>query len=99
MVDAIFGIGLKGKIEGIFKKAIQKMNSSNKTIVSVDIPSGLDANSGRILGTAIKANFTVTLIAPKKGLFLNDGPKLTGKLFVKDIGFPVKRFSKRRQYD
>lgn len=88
LVDAIFGIGLKGKVEGIFKTAIQRMNSSKKTIVSVDVPSGLDADKGRVLGVAIKADYTVSLVAAKKGLLINQGPVFTGKLIIKQIGFP-----------
>ena len=88
LIDAIFGIGLKGKVEGIFRAAIQRMNCSRKIIVSIDIPSGLDANKGYPLGIAIKANYTVSLIAPKRGLLINQGPKFSGKLIVRHIGFP-----------
>ncbi|MGD9014466.1 MAG: NAD(P)H-hydrate epimerase [Candidatus Omnitrophota bacterium] len=88
LIDAIFGIGLKGRVEGIIKEVIQRMNSSKRTIVSIDIPSGLDANRGSVLGIAIKANYTLTLIAPKRGLLINQGPRFTGKLIVKHIGFP-----------
>ena len=88
LIDAIFGIGLKGKVEGIFKAAIQEMNSSGRVIVSIDIPSGLDANKGRALGIAVKADYTLSLIAPKRGLLINQGPKFTGRLFIRHIGFP-----------
>lgn len=90
LIDAIFGIGLKGKVDGIFKAAIQRMNSSKKIIVSIDIPSGLDANNGRVLGTAIRADYTLSLIAPKKGLLINQGPQFSGKLIVRRIGFPCQ---------
>ena len=88
LVDAIFGTGLKGKIGGIFKAAIEKMNSSKKAIVSIDIPSGLDADKGRVLGIAVKADYTISLIAPKKGLLINQGPRFSGKIITRHIGFP-----------
>jgi NAD(P)H-hydrate epimerase len=91
LIDAIFGIGLKGKVEGIFKKAIQEMNSSRRIIVSIDIPSGLDANKGRALGVAVKANYTISLIAPKKGLFLDGGKEYSGRIITRHIGFHLVR--------
>jgi len=90
LVDAIFGTGLKGKIGGIFKAAIEKMNSSEKIIVSIDIPSGLDADKGRVLGIAVKADYTISLIAPKKGILINQGPRFSGKIIKVHIGFPYK---------
>lgn len=89
LVDAIFGIGLRGQVNGIFKSVIRQINLSGKTIISVDIPSGLDANQGLVLGTAVKADYTFTLIAPKKGLFINQGGKFSGKVIVNHIGFPL----------
>ena len=62
--------------------------ASAALVVSIDIPSGLDANQGRALGAAIKATYTVTLIAPKKGLLINQGPYFTGRLITRHIGFP-----------
>ena len=88
LVDAIFGTGIKGKIGGIFKAAIEKMNSSKKAIVSIDIPSGLDANKGKVLGAAVRADYTISLIAPKKGLLINQGPRFSGKNITRHIGFP-----------
>jgi NAD(P)H-hydrate epimerase len=88
IVDAIFGIGLKGKITGFYKKVIELINNSNKLIVSVDVPSGIDADTGETLGTSIKADITVTMHLPKKGLMVGQGKKNTGKLVVADIGIP-----------
>jgi hydroxyethylthiazole kinase-like uncharacterized protein yjeF len=90
LVDAIFGTGLKGKVGGIFKSAIEWINASKATIVSVDIPSGLDADKGCALGIAVKAGYTVSLLAPKKGMLINQGPQFTGRLIIKHIGFPLK---------
>ena len=91
LVDAIFGIGLKGKVEGIFKAAIEKINSSRGTVISVDVPSGLDANKGVPLGIAVNADYTISLIAPKKGFLSNRARRFTGRLITSHIGFPCQR--------
>lgn len=91
LIDAIFGIGIKGKVEGIFRAAIRRLNSSKKTIISVDVPSGLDANKGLALGAAVKADYTISLIAPKKGLLTHQGRKFSGRIITRHIGFPWPR--------
>ncbi|MGE4356977.1 MAG: NAD(P)H-hydrate epimerase [Candidatus Omnitrophota bacterium] len=88
IVDAIFGIGLKGKITGFFQNTIDLINSSGAYVVSVDIPSGLDADSGRVLGNCVKANMTITFFAKKSGMVKNKGPEYCGEIIVKDLGFP-----------
>ena len=88
LADALFGTGLSGDVREPFKTLIGGVNNLNKTIISVDIPSGLDCNTGKILGVAIKATKTVTFAIAKKGFFLNDGPSYTGKVIVSDIGIP-----------
>lgn len=90
IVDAIFGIGLKGEITGVYKEVIDLINSSGAYIVSIDIPSGLDADIGEIIGSCIKANRTITFLAVKKGMLIKEGPKYCGKIIVKDLGFPSK---------
>ena len=87
-VDAIFGIGLKGAPEGIFKKIIELVIQTKKPVISVDIPSGLDADLGRASGTCIKAIKTVTFSLAKKGFFLNQGQDYCGDVIVADIGIP-----------
>jgi hydroxyethylthiazole kinase-like uncharacterized protein yjeF len=90
LTDAVFGIGLKARVEGIFKAAIQRINASKGVIVSVDVPSGLDANTGRVLGIAVRADYTLTLVAPKRGLIINQGPQYSGRIITRHIGFPLK---------
>jgi len=86
IVDAIFGTGLSGTISGGFDKLINAINSLNKTIIAVDIPSGLDCDTGIPLGTAIKAKATVTFAAAKKG-FTNIGSvEYTGEIYIASIG-------------
>ena len=75
LVDAIFGTGLNAPIEGPVADAIQVMNNARRRIVAIDIPSGLDADSGEILGTAVQAFMTVTLACPKRGFVLGGRPE------------------------
>lgn len=88
LVDALFGTGLSGNVREPFKTLINGVNTLNNPRVSVDIPSGLDCNTGKILGAAIKATKTVTFAIAKKGFYLNDGPGYTGKVIVSDISIP-----------
>jgi NAD(P)H-hydrate epimerase len=88
IIDAIFGTGLNSPLRGRFRKVIEWMNRSNATIVSVDIPSGLNSNNGSILGSAVKSNLTVTFHYKKRGLFVGQGPNYTGIVEVADIAIP-----------
>lgn len=88
IVDAIFGIGLSRDIEGIFKEVIELINSSKKYTVSIDIPSGLNGNTGIIMGICIKADETITVETYKKGFFLQEANEYTGKVTVINIGYP-----------
>lgn len=89
-VDALFGTGLSRPVTGIFKQVILWINKQRVPVISVDSPSGLDANSGKTLGLAISADATVTLGLPKKGFFLHQGPVLTGQVTIVDIGLSKK---------
>ncbi|MEK6738129.1 MAG: NAD(P)H-hydrate epimerase [Planctomycetota bacterium] len=88
IIDALFGTGLSGEVREPFKTLINATNDSHKPIISVDIPSGLDANTGKVLGTAIKATKTVTFAVSKKGFYRNEGPAHTGEVVVTDISIP-----------
>lgn len=88
IIDAIFGIGLTRAIQGPIKKLIAQVNSLNKPVLAVDIPSGLDTDTGRPLGTAIKATRTVTLGYPKTGFKNPAAKKYIGKVVVADISLP-----------
>ena len=90
IVDAVFGFGLNRKIEAPFDKFIGEINASKARIVAVDIPSGLDGTTGKIWGVCVRAQRTVTFSLPKKGFYLKDGPGVTGKVVVVDIGIPKK---------
>ena len=85
-IDAIFGTGLNRPVEGIFKRAIEAMNSLASHIVAVDIPSGLDCDTGEELGVAVRATRTVTFHRMKKGLDIS--PQYGGDVTVSYIGIP-----------
>lgn len=93
IVDAIFGIGLSRNVEGVFYDAIQLINSSRKIVVSVDIPSGLDANTGKVLGISVVANYTITMGTLKIGFKPPTAKTYLGKVKVIDIGYPQINFS------
>lgn len=86
IVDAIFGVGLSREVLGVHADVIASINSTQATRISVDIPSGVDADTGRILGTAVHADATATFQYPKVGHFLYPGREYTGQLRVVPIG-------------
>ena len=86
ILEGILGIGVKGSLSPFLVQVISQINNSKKRVVSCDIPSGLDPDTGNILGAAVKADYTISFIAKKRGFFLNEGDKLCGKLIVVDIG-------------
>ena len=88
VIDAIFGIGLSREITGKYAQWIQAVNAVQKPVVSVDVPSGIDATSGRVLGIAIRAKETITFGTLKSGLLFFPGAKYAGAVHVADIGFP-----------
>ena len=98
IVDALFGIGLKRNIKGILSKVFRKINQSKNIVVSVDIPSGVCSNTGEILGSAIKADFTITFHRKKIGHIFGFGKQFSGRIQVVDIGF-VQRKAKTRCYE
>lgn len=86
IVDALFGTGLSRALEGAALSAVQRMNESGLPVVAVDIPSGVDGQTGQALGEAVKAAATVTFHRPKHGHFLFPGRMLAGDVTVCDIG-------------
>lgn len=89
IIDALLGVGLKGQIRGIYRQLIGMINSSKARVLSVDIPSGLDATTGKVLGCCIKADKTVTFVAKKRGMVVSEGRKFCGKVIVRDLGIPL----------
>lgn len=88
VIDAIFGIGLNSQVSGIYSEFINLINQGNYIVFSVDIPSGLSADTGKPMNISIKANYTITFGYEKIGLLLYPGAIYAGKVIVTDIGFP-----------
>lgn len=97
IVDAIFGTGLSRKVEGIYREVIEKINDSKGQVLSVDIPSGVNGDTGEVMGTGVKADTTVTFAFAKRGHLLREGREHTGRLMVCDIGIPTESLSCKEQ--
>lgn len=89
MVDALFGIGLNTALRDEGLMAVQMMNTCDIPVVAADIASGVEADTGRILGDGVKADVTVTFSLPKAGHFLGEGGLRAGRLIIADIGIPL----------
>jgi NAD(P)H-hydrate epimerase len=88
IIDALFGIGLNRDVTGPAADLINRMNASGRSIVAVDIPSGLDGDTGRPRGIAVRADVTVTFGYPKIGFRERGAKQYLGRLVVADIGYP-----------
>lgn len=88
IVDAIFGTGLNRKVEGVYDAAIAVINENSKNTFSIDMPSGLNSDSGIPMGNAIRANKTITFEMYKRGLLNYDSGKYSGDIIVESIGVP-----------
>lgn len=88
IIDALFGIGLNTDLHGTALEAVRLINASPARVVAADIPSGVEADSGRILGEAVKADVTVTFSFAKPGHYLEPGCACCGDIRVVDIGIP-----------
>lgn len=93
VVDAIFGTGISRRPEGDFAAWIEAINSAQLQVIAVDVPSGLDADTGVAYAPSVRAQTTVTLGLPKPGLFQADGPGLSGEVWVADIGVPFEAYA------
>ena len=94
VIDALFGTGLSRSPEGRFAAWIDAINDSDLPVVAVDIPSGLDADTGLAYAPTVRAQTTVTLGLPKPGLLQNDGPRVAGETWLADIGVPFEAYAK-----
>lgn len=88
IIDALFGTGFQKEVTGQSKTFIELANSSQKPIIAIDIPSGLDGATGKVKGLSIRANLTISLGFAKLGFFLRDGWDHVGEVVVKDFGLP-----------
>lgn len=94
VVDALFGTGLASEVGGHYAVAIDWVNAAGLPVLAIDIPSGVDATSGRILGRAVRADLTVTFGLPKLGQAIHPGISLCGALEVVDLGIPASLLAK-----
>lgn len=85
VIDGVFGIGLKREVQGAYGELIEKMQGSR--VISIDIPSGISADTGEVLGCGVRAVHTVTFGYGKRGLYLNQGRSYAGEIHIADIGF------------
>lgn len=88
IVDALLGTGLSTEVTGVYRDAIRLMNSAGRPVIAVDMPSGIHADNGALLGEAVRATATITLGLPKLGLYLGAGIDHAGTIQVVDIGIP-----------
>ncbi len=93
IIDALFGVGLSRDVGGVYAEWIEKINRCGAYVVSVDIPSGIHADSGRTMGCSVNADLTVTYAFMKRGLFLYPGRTHAGKTVCKDIGITDRSFA------
>jgi len=94
LVDAILGTGAKGAPRGIFGEMVNLINRSRGNKIAVDIPTGVDADTGEVAGEAVRANYTVTFGYPKRGMYLYPGMDYVGQIIVADIGMPFNLLEK-----
>lgn len=94
IVDAVFGTGLRRPVEGRWRAAVEAVNAAAAPVLAVDVPSGLDAGSGRIWGQAVQAELTVTFIALKTGLLTGAGPACCGELVFDALELPQALYTR-----
>jgi NAD(P)H-hydrate epimerase len=88
VVDALFGTGLARELGEPWLGVIRLVNEARRPVLAVDLPSGLDADTGAVLGAAVRAALTVTFVARKPGFACGSGPELCGRIVVAEIGIP-----------
>ena len=88
IVDGLIGYNLKGELEKPFAEIIQLINRANLPVISLDIPSGIDANEGKIYPTCVHADVTMALALPKAGMLKKGAKQCCGKIYLADINVP-----------
>ncbi|MGE0371781.1 MAG: NAD(P)H-hydrate dehydratase [Gammaproteobacteria bacterium] len=94
VVDALLGTGLDRDIGGAQRAAVEAINAGGAPVLALDVPSGLDADSGRMRGAAVRADLTVCFIGLKQGLFTADGPDCSGRVQYSSLGVPTQVFAR-----
>ncbi|MFY9976043.1 MAG: NAD(P)H-hydrate epimerase, partial [Chromatiaceae bacterium] len=93
IVDALLGTGLERPLEGPWAQAVEAVNRARFPVLAIDIPSGLHADTGAILGTAVRAEATLSFIGLKQGLFTGAGPDCCGRIHFSALGIPAVVYS------
>lgn len=93
IVDAIFGIGLQGSVSAEIEALIQRLKNFNAPVLAIEVPTGIDANSGQIGGAALPATATITFLGMKSGLLVGDGAQYSGDVFLNDLQVPADVFN------
>lgn len=91
MVDAIFGIGCNREISGIAAEVINAMNKENISVIAIDVPSGISSDTGKVCGTAVEADVTITFFTEKLGMMIYPGRDYCGTIKVADLGIPFEK--------
>lgn len=97
IIDALLGTGFRGEVQGLMAEVIKLINSANQTVIAVDIPSGVDGDTGQVGSVAIKAAVTVTMGFLKRGLLFYPGKRQAGEIVVVDLDYPAKAFGILRE--
>ena len=89
VLDAVFGTGLQREVREPFRAVLETIRDAGCPVLAVDLPSGLDADTGAVLGVCVRADVTATMVAPKTGFLIGEGPGHVGRVEVVDIGAPA----------
>jgi NAD(P)H-hydrate epimerase len=93
IVDALLGIGLERELAGEWRAAVEAVNAARRPVLALDVPSGLDADTGAVLGAAVRATCTMSFIGLKAGLFTGEGPDHAGRIHFSDLGLPAEAYA------
>ena len=93
IVDALFGVGINRELVGVWRQIVDKINNSKIPVLSIDLPSGIEPDTGKILGSAVKANVTMTFIGLKKGLFTGKAKNYGGNIKFNNLGLPMEVYN------
>jgi hydroxyethylthiazole kinase-like uncharacterized protein yjeF len=96
LVDAMLGVGLSSPLKERFAFAVELLNAAGRPVVAVDMPTGVNSDSGEVMGSAVRADLTVTMALPKRGLVLYPGASHAGEVRVADIGIPAEVVEKEK---
>ena len=94
VVDALFGTGLDRDVVGVYAEAIHAINVSHKPVLALDIPSGINADTGCVMGAAVKADWTISFVGLKQGMFTGEAPEYCGQVCFSELGIEQQVYSR-----